>query len=118
MNTLPRDDGSDTPIYDATTDLDSLTYPSTFDTDELANAKLWVKQQQLTAKCMATKGFDYTYKLWWERSSTDKNPEALYPMGSPGYIAEYGQPSDGAYDWQTAGCSGYASHQVGTDHAN
>lgn len=106
-------------VYDHTTDPALIEYPASLTGDELANAKLWVTQRIITAQCMAEKGFDYTFKFHQETSPKDPQ-KAPYPVGSAGFEALYGtNPTDtGTYDWENAGCDGYAVHVTGQDGSN
>ncbi|MWV60434.1 hypothetical protein [Rathayibacter sp. VKM Ac-2754] len=121
--TLPRDYGTGQPVYDLSSDTDAFVYPAAFDESERANADIWIEQQRIIAQCMLDQGFDYTYMLWWERpsgprSGDDPSEGSLYPAGSPGSVAEWGEQTDGPYDWTTAGCHGYAVHVTGQDDAH
>ena len=76
------------------------------------------QQRQIIARCMNEKGFDYWFKAWWDMSAADRGV-AQYPIGTPGFEAEFGSaPADSPYDWETAGCHGYAVHVMGLDNAN
>ncbi|QHC59201.1 hypothetical protein [Rathayibacter sp. VKM Ac-2760] len=123
IETLPREDASGQPIYDLSSDTSAVVYPASFDESELANARVWVEQQRIVAQCMLDKGHDYTYTLWWERPSVPRPADdplsaSLYPAGSAGFIALYGEETGAPYDWTTAGCHGYAVHVTGQDDAN
>lgn len=123
VTALPRDRVDGVTVRDVDSDIESFTYPASFGEGELANARIWVQQQRLVAECMVGKGFDYTYVLWWERPTgpravDDPDASALYPAGTPGFTAEYGEETDAPYDWTTAGCHGYAVHATGQDDAN
>ncbi|MHC2185627.1 hypothetical protein ACVLV4_001269 [Rathayibacter agropyri] len=115
---LPRDDGSGTPVYDRLSDPTSIVYPATFSSDEVANAKTWVQQNIIIGQCMADKGFDYTFKLWWQLTDAIRKAPAPYPVDSPGGIALWGEPQASGYDWKMAGCAGYATHVTGMDNSN
>lgn len=115
---LPRDDGSGTPVYDRLSDPESITYPATFSNEEVANAKTWVQQNVIIGQCMADKGFDYTFKLWWQRTDALNKAPAPYPVNSPGGTALWGEPQATGYDWTAAGCTGYATHATGMDSSD
>ncbi|QHC66970.1 hypothetical protein GSU68_10635 [Rathayibacter sp. VKM Ac-2759] len=123
LETLPREDVTGQPIHDLHSDTAAFVYPDSLDESERANATIWIEQQRIVAQCMLDEGFDYTYTLWWERPSGPRPAEdplssALYPAGSPGSTALYGEETGLPYDWTTAGCHGYAVHATGQDDAN
>lgn len=104
------------PLNNAHTEPASINYPTSMTEEELANARLWITQQLIAGQCMEEKGFDFTFKLAWERSKFDPG-NALYRIGTPGAEALWGtNPTDsGPYVWENAGCSGYAVHVTGQD---
>ncbi|MGG7462863.1 hypothetical protein [Plantibacter sp. YIM 135347] len=105
-------------IYTNTSDPASVTYPDSLSPEERARAELWVKQQLIVAQCMADKGFDYHFSPYWERNGGDQ--PTLYPIGTPGALALWGANlTDGTpYNWENAGCDGYAVHVTGQDDAD
>jgi hypothetical protein len=106
-----------TPTYDFSMDAAAISYPDWLEGSELEDAKTWVRQRIAVAKCMEQKGFEYSFKLWWERSDDDLVPRAFYPIGSPGFEALYGEGGDQPYEWTNAGCDGVAVHDLGLDDA-
>lgn len=112
------------PTYGALTDPATIPRPpSSWSTDELANAEVWLTQQSIIADCMLQKGFEYEYSPWWMWPKD-------YRPGGDGVEVEYdveagialdGEPGRGLgddYDWREAGCHGYAVHVTGMDNAN
>lgn len=112
------------PTYGALTDPATIPRPpSSWSTDELANAEVWLTQQSIIADCMLQKGFEYEFSPWWMW------PEDYRPWGD-GEEVEYdveagialdGEPDRGLgddYDWREAGCHGYAVHVTGMENAN
>lgn len=121
-------DGTASPVeppkYDALTDLGTIPPPpSSWSAEELANAKVWLKQQSIIADCMLQKGFEYEFSPWWTwpadyRPGSDTG-EVEYNVEEG--IALHGEPDRALgddYDWREAGCDGYAVHVTGMDNAN
>jgi hypothetical protein len=101
-------------VYGADSDLSGVEFPADFSDEEIAGAALWIEQEQLVARCMNDKGFDYTFALWWQRVDGGTSPKALYAIGTPGFEAEYGSGGTSS-DWTTEGCRGYAVHETGRE---
>ena len=55
------------PYFDATDDISTIPIPASFSPDEAANGKVWLQHAALDAKCMADKGFRFTYTPYWLR---------------------------------------------------
>lgn len=106
------------PFYDAISDPTLIQYPTEMTEEELARARSWVEMMDLTAKCMATKGYPFEYTLWWDFPITDPSadnplPESPAKYGTPAYEALYGDPFADNYDPQTGeGCDGEARSQL------
>ncbi|MGK9149289.1 hypothetical protein KXS11_16765 [Plantibacter flavus] len=104
--------------YDATTDPSDVFIPEVNEWGEKADG-IWEAQQQISAQCMAEQGFWFAW--------TNDRTKALEPYGSlvlmdeseAAALAYSGtNPSDQPYDWQLAGCQGYAVHVTGMDDAH
>ncbi|TDX79032.1 hypothetical protein EDF35_2257 [Rathayibacter sp. PhB151] len=106
-------------LYDVSDAPDDITYPASLVGDELGNAVSWVDMQLRIAGCMREEGFDYTFKLWWDRSPEDRGSEPL-AEDSEAMAALYGTnlTSTGPYDWTQAGCHGRIVHEMGNDDAH
>lgn len=106
------------PFYDANSDPTLIQYPTEMTDEERARAQSWVEMMELTAKCMATKGYPFEYTLWWDIPITDPStnsplPESPAKYGTPAYEALYGDPFADDYDPQTGeGCDGEARSQL------
>ena len=86
-----------------------------------AHAAIWEEQAWLDIQCMASKGYLYD-PIGQQRDDAHPAGQAdtgLTPSQLRGYqIAFFGAPSDGPYDWRTAGCHGRSVHETGQDDAH
>ena len=80
----------------------------------------WLAFQQIVRECMTASGHEYLYWEWWNPKSAKSNrfPPMPADLTSDEYVAWelalYGDsPLGDAYDWQRAGCWGYAVHLTG-----
>ncbi|GAA1798525.1 hypothetical protein [Agromyces neolithicus] len=80
----------------------------------------WLAFQQIVRECMADAGHEYLYWEWWNASSAKSNRFPPLPADLTGdeysawQFALYGDsPLGDDYDWQRAGCWGYAVHLTG-----
>ena len=116
------------PYFDVTDDISTIPIPASFSPDEAANGKVWLQQAALDAKCMADKGFTFTYTPYWLRPPRPPGaPIVILPLpkdksiGTPFWDALWGsadQPLGDDYDWRQAGCHGYSVHVTGMDNEN
>lgn len=106
------------PAFGASTDPADVPMPDGVSGDELANARIWVEQQVITANCMQDQGFEYTFTPSWLRASHE-NLTSPVPLFTPAWTALVGNTGGGEdYNWEDAGCQGYAVHITGMDDAN
>lgn len=107
------------PRFDVATDINTIPIPADFPPSEVNNAKLWLTQQALVARCMDDQGFHFTYTPWWLRDVTaPPGPAEGEGPGTAFWLALWGeddQPFGDDYDWTEAGCVGYAVHATGMD---
>lgn len=82
--------------------------------------KAWLAFQQVVRDCMAGAGQEYLYWEWWNPKSGQSNrfppiPADLTPDEHAAWtFALHGDsPGGDAYDWERAGCWGYAVHTTG-----
>ncbi len=80
----------------------------------------WLAFQQIVRDCMTAAGQEYLYWEWWNPKSAQSNrfPPMPAELTSDEYaawdLALYGDSGLGAdYDWEQAGCWGYAVHLTG-----
>ncbi len=80
----------------------------------------WLAFQQIVRDCMAAAGHEYLYWEWWNPKSAQSNrfPPMPADLTSDEFeawqLALYGDsPLGDDYDWQRAGCWGYAVHLTG-----
>ena len=80
----------------------------------------WLAFQQIVRECMAAAGHEYLYWEWWDPQSAESNrfppmPADLTPDEYTAWeFALYGDSALGDdYDWEQAGCWGYAVHLTG-----
>ncbi|MCD2441103.1 hypothetical protein LQ757_02325 [Agromyces sp. SYSU K20354] len=80
----------------------------------------WLAFQEIVRDCMVSAGHEYLYWEWWNPKSASSNrfPPMPADLTSDEYsaweLALYGDSGLGAdYDWQKAGCWGYAVHLTG-----
>jgi hypothetical protein len=116
------------PVYDADTDFATIPAPpAEWPESELLNADVWLAQQEIVGDCMQEQGFDYSFTPFWLNVPMPDEQETDEPInlnGAPGsaqWVALWGaddQPLGEDYDWQQAGCHGYAVHVTGMDDAN
>ena len=107
------------PTFDVATDIDTIPIPADFPPEEVANARIWLMQQSIVARCMDKEGFHFTYTTWWLRDPAGPvGPAAGEGPGTAFWLALWGrddQPFGDDYDWIQAGCQGYAVHATGMD---
>ncbi|MGI9821956.1 hypothetical protein [Agromyces sp. Marseille-Q5079] len=118
------DDSDGAPVFDASTDVSTIPAPpADWPESEVLNARIWLQQQDIVADCMLEQGFTYEYTPFWLLTADDL-PSGSSGDGGPGsaeWVALWGpddQPLGEDYDWQQAGCHGYAVHVTGMDDAN
>ena len=107
------------PVFDVNSDISTIVIPGSFDAKQAENAKIRLFEQALEAKCMAEKGFHYTYTPDWMQPLT--RGADLPSWDSPFGEALWGMPDRPVgddYDWQQAGCNGYAVHAADQDAGN
>lgn len=117
------------PVYDASTDI--ATIPRPVDDPDPANTEIWLTQQGIIADCMLEHGFDYRFTGYWlvpPGVSEDQWMDAVgrAQTGTAEFEALYGVPEFGPddpdvaqeYNWENAGCHGYAVHVTGMDDAH
>ena len=81
-----------------------------FANDDPENTAEWAQELVIEVHCMAGKGWDYDPLHGGLARVSPTTPE---------YLALYGSTGGGdAYQWQNAGCVGYAVHVTGHDGAN
>ena len=80
----------------------------------------WLAFQQIVRDCMAAAGHEYLYWEWWNVKSAQSNRFPPMPADlttdefAAWELALYGDSPLGAdYDWEQAGCWGYAVHLTG-----
>ncbi|GAA1762922.1 hypothetical protein [Agromyces humatus] len=80
----------------------------------------WLAFQQIVRDCMVAAGHEYLYWEWWNPKSAQSNrfPPMPADLTADEYaaweFALYGDSGLGAdYDWEKAGCWGYAVHLTG-----
>lgn len=80
----------------------------------------WLAFQQIVRDCMAAAGHEYLYWEWWNVKSAQSNRFPPMPAElttdefAAWELALYGDSPLGAdYDWEQAGCWGYAVHLTG-----
>jgi len=96
--------------------------PATWSDDEIANAKVWLEQNDIVTECMDEKGYDFAYTPFWLQ---EPGPRVSWENSLPeseqagATLALWGNTGAGAdYHWEDAGCHGYAVHVTGMDNAN
>ena len=80
----------------------------------------WLAFQQIVRDCMTATDHEYLYWEWWNPKSAQSNrfPPMPADLTSDEFeaweLALYGDsPLGDDYDWQRAGCWGYAVHLTG-----
>lgn len=107
-----------TPVYDANTDPALVTYPSTLTPQQRTVQELLVARNFLASQCMADLGLDFTFSLAWERTDSQRRSGTidLPAVGTPEWKAYVGTRFAGeSYNWEDAGCGGYAEHILESD---
>lgn len=113
----------------ATTTINSIDFPRTFDAAELKNARTWVEQNLQIARALAARGERYVFTLWWERNPAVRAPKSdvalpleaareLLGHDLQAALLSEDKGTDLTYSWQAAGAIGKAVHDSGNDHAN
>lgn len=104
-------------LVDQATALD----PSMLVPEEL-NTAIWkLQNERIVPACMSAHGFDYAAYAAAIGPDASARPELLEEWVRSGvdtnafFIALWGEPNDGPYDWTRAGCHGYAVHITGMD---
>lgn len=107
-------------VFDASTEVDAVKFPTSMTGDELAHAREWFQTNAITAQCIKEQGYDYTFSPYWA-SNSDPSWIAKLPedQQAAAGVALYGPgQTPGNYRWEDAGCWGYAVHVMGNDDAH
>ena len=84
-----------------------------------ANAEIWEEQAWLDIRCMASQGYLYDPIRDAQDEGRTAGDGGLTTQQLRGFnTALWGPPSDGPYDWRTAGCHGRSVHETGQDNAH
>jgi hypothetical protein len=114
--------GTEIPVYDADTDINTIPVPTGQPDSELQSATTRPTLQGLVADCLREKELEHTFR---PPVLVPRDHIPSWPAGPISGTAEWAaldgetnRPLGDDYGWRTAGCRGNAGHLTGMDDAN